>query len=379
LKKLKTMLKKISVLTLVCIVSLTALQGLSVKCSSDLHVSIASGFIQSALPIERSKYNVTIYQGEVLNNYAVACLLQSEQSVLNVNCYIQNNILRGCNLYIKNGSIIYDKSYTDPADLAIGFLEQYQTYIGRASTELINTLRNVDAAKNLTEVSGNIKLTVLYKDSGGSAFSNKANGTTYTSFSWAWTIEGVDYPLMSVSFQNGDFYGFTDCRGIYTIGDTSVNTTKGQAINAAMEYLKTYSYEATKDSFVSGFVVNENRTVAKLSCATKNSSELYPIWNVIVFLEHVYPGAVKAFSINIWAKSGEVFHIGIHQEPRAPVEYYSVPEVNSEVSSLGLEYIDVPSGADAKNSDLINNLAIAIVAFSIPAVVLAVFVRRRHK
>ena len=359
--------KKICVTVLVCITALTAFAVFPVKCSDDSFTSMASSFIQEALPIDVSKYNLTLTRNSVLQD-AVDCTLKSENSVLIVNCYIQNNNLRGCNLYIENGSIIYDKPYSNLADLAAGFLQKYQTLTGRDSTELMSTLNSVDTTENSTALLGNTKLSVLTTEN-GNIIENETNNTQYTRLAWAWTIQGVNYPIMSISFKDGAFYGFTDTRGIYTIGDTTVNISEKQAINAAMEYLKTYSY-SVGGSPISGFDVDENRTIAQLTCTTKNSTVWYPMWNVIVFLDHVYPGSVKSFSIAVWANSGEVFHIGFYQEPRAPVEYYSYPKTNSLISPLNL---------DNKNPNLPLNtyLIIATVALTITIIATVAVIKKK--
>ncbi|MBN1244291.1 hypothetical protein JXA31_01705 [Candidatus Bathyarchaeota archaeon] len=371
---MKTVIKNIYVTTLVCIAFLTSFQVLSVRCSSDPIEDLASEFIQNGLPIDISKYEMTLTPHASLYASAVECTLKSEQSVLNVNCYFQNNTLCGCNLYLKNGFIIYDKQYANLTDAAIGFLEKYQSYIKRDSTELINVLRNVDTNKNSTAIKGNIKLTVITKED---------NVTEYTRFGWTWTVEGVDYPMMGVSFKNGAFYGFTDNRGLYTIGDTTVNTSKEQAINAAIEYVKTYSYVLSDGSLISGFNVDENRAVAKLTCAIRNSSVLYPMWNVVLFLDHVYPGSVNAFSIAVWAKSGEVFNIGIHKAPREPPMYYDPSmdptlDVNIWNPPPNIDTLNLSPDESSPNPPPNTYLVIAAVALIIIAII-AVFIKRRRK
>jgi hypothetical protein len=359
--------RNICVTVLICITAITAFGVFPVKCSGDSYTSMASSFIREALPIDVSKYNLTVTRNSVLQD-AVDCTLKSENSVLIVNCYIQNNNLRGCNLYIKNGSIIYDKPYSNLADLAAGFLQKYQTLTGRDSTELISTLPSVDITGNSTAISGNTKLSVFTTEN-GNIIENETNKTQYTRLAWAWSIQGVNYPIMSISFKDGAFYGFTDTRGIYTIGDTTVNISEEQAIDAAMEYLKTYSYNAG-GSPVSGFDVDENRTVAQLTCTTKNSTVWYPMWNVIVFLDHIYPGSVKAFSIAVWAKSGEVFHIGFHEELGQPPEYYSYPETNSLIS---------PPNPDSQNPNppLNTYLVIATVALTIAIIAIVAVIKKK--
>jgi hypothetical protein len=360
---------KITCLFLVSLFVMASFQVFPAGCSSDPNKDIASEFIQNALPIDVSKYELTLVSHASLYAPTVDCALKSEQSVLTVNCYFQNNALRGCNLYVKNGSIMYDKPYADLTDVATGFLEKYQTYSSRDSTEMINMLKGVDTANNSTTVLGNTKLTVITKVD---------RVTDYTSLSWTTCIEGTDYPMVKVNFDHGVFYGFSDLQGIYTIGDTTVNTSKEQAINTAMEYLKTYSYTAGGSS-VSGFDVNESRTEATLTCGVKNSSVLYPMWSVILFLDHLYPGSVRSFIVSVWAKSGEVNHIGFYQEPRAPVEYYSYPETNDLIPPPITDNSNSSPLPKSPFQPLTTYLLISGFALAIGAIVAVALVKKRGK
>ncbi len=342
-------------LPLVCIVLLISIQVASVRGASDLEENLVQGFIQNALPIDTSKYNITLTKHAGSYGSAIDCRLTSDQSMLTVNCYLQNNVLRGCNLYISKGSIAYDKSYANLTDVATGFLEKYQTFTKRDSNELINSLRGIDMIKNSTSVSGITKLTITTKSN---------NTTDYTSFTWTLNIEGVDYPLMSISFDHGVFYGFTDSRGIYTIGDTSINISKEKAINTAMECVKNYSYIMHNNSRISGFNVVEDRTIAELTCAVSNSTSLlYPVWNVRLFLNQTYPGSVNNFLITIWAGSGEVHNIG-HGGPGGGIDPQNTqaPEENSLSSSPNV-YIVIA----------------AVVLNALAIIAIAVLEKRRRK
>lgn len=315
--------RNVSLIILVATILLIPLFANQVSCSSETQESIASAFIREALPLDLSRYKTTIVYNPILN--AADCTLISGQSTLTVKIYFQNNNIGGCNLYT-NGTILYDKQYADMTDVAASFLQKYQTFSRHDSTELTSALHAVDSTKNSTALSGNTTITVL-RISSARSLGSATNKIEYTRFAWTWAIQGVNYPIMSISFMNGAFYGFTDTRGIYSIGDTTVNVSEQQAIAAAMESLKTYSYDI-EGSPVSGFEVNESRTVAQLTITTKNSTVWYPMWRVLVFLNHVYPGSVKAFSIFVWADSGSVFHIGFYDELGQPPEYYSYPETN---------------------------------------------------
>lgn len=275
----------------------------------------ALAFIENVLPIDSSRYNIT------LRNYGVPKLpdigsykqrdaepeeiltysLESKDSVLDVICTIKGNVLYICNVYVVNGSVITDRPYANLVDVAQSFLEKYQAYSKIDSTEMIDTLSDVDPTKNTTITSGALKLTVTHKDLSDTVFGDSIN------FRWVRTFNGCDYPTVNVVFRNGVFSGIIDQRAIYSIGDTAVNISEEQAIKIAMEYIKNYSYRMSDDIVITDFNVTEDRTVASLIPTVRESNVLYPYWSVTLYLNQTYPGSINALLVGIWADSGEVF------------------------------------------------------------------------
>jgi hypothetical protein len=84
------------------------------------------------------------------------------------------------------------------------------------------------------------------------------------------------------------------------------NISKEQAIAIAMNYIKNYSYEMPGGIWITNFNVTENRTVAELSPAVRDSYTLYPEWHVEVYVNQTYPGSVHGLQVDVWADSGEV-------------------------------------------------------------------------
>ena len=282
------------------------------------HKSMVSNFLQNVLPIDISRYTTVLRDQNTTSDSFLTAKLTSEQSIITINFYTRNSILSGFHLFVDNGSIIYDKSYSNLNDIAISFLSKYQSFSNLDSKEIIDTIPKIDTTKNSTQLEGNVKIIITVQD--GTA--EDSVGYKYVNFEWRRNLQGVDYPLIHVAFQNGALYSFSDFRNVYTIGDTTVNVSREQAISAAMEYVKTYSYALSDGSKVSGFKLNESRTEATLTCGTSNSTTLYPMWKVVLFLDHVYPGSVKAFSVAVWASSGKVFGISPYTERLAPPQYY---------------------------------------------------------
>ncbi len=104
---------------------------------------------------------------------------------------------------------------------------------------------------------GNIKLTISHS---ASASQN------LTSFRWTYVINGAEYyPLLNIGFEkNGLLQGLLDTRDVYSVGDTTVNISKEQAVDIAMKYLPSYSYEMPDHTFVSDFNITEDKTMTEL-------------------------------------------------------------------------------------------------------------------
>jgi hypothetical protein len=304
--KVKNILTKIYVAIIVVLITTVMVLPVTFAAQA-ITQDKALAFIEQALPIDLSKYNSTLTSYSQMpspldtmpSTDMIQFTLDSKESTLVATCLIQNNVLISCNIETKKGQLISDKTYVDVKDAAKSFLEKYQSYAKIDSTNMIGMLTNIDTANNSTIINGNTKLTV----------SNIANfGREITVFNWAYNVNGVDYTSLQIGFQkNGAFDALYDNRALYSIGDTTVNTSDKQAIATAMKYLQTFSYDMSNDVKVTGFNITEDRTTVQLLAYPINSTELRPYWNVKLYLNQTYPGSVKGFSIYIWANSGELF------------------------------------------------------------------------
>ena len=272
-------------------------------------------FIENVLPLDISKYNVTfkppfapppLNATELIETYS----LESDESTLDIICTFENNVLRICMIDVKKGSVISDRPYASIIDEATSFLMKYQNYTHISSTEMINMLSNVDPTRNTTVTSGNLKLIV----SNGEF----PVGTKTTSFNWKYVFNNCEYTGLNINFDNRNFAGLSDTRGLYTIGNTTVNVSMRQAIDAAMKYIKNYSYKIAEDVWISDF--NVTGTSAGLFSTVREPYVLYPYWQVKLFLDKTYPGSVDGLLVFIWADSGEVFSSS-HFRYRWPPEY----------------------------------------------------------
>lgn len=274
-------------------------------------------FIKNVLPLDISQYNITLKQCrlEEYEGYPIETgeyTLEAVGSTLDIIYSIENNILKICNLYVNNGSVISDRPYASINDAATSFLMKYQNYTHIDSTEMINMLSNVAPTENATITSGTLKLTVTHNDLSDTWFGDSVN------FRWVQTFNGCDYLEVNLAFRDGVFSGLVDHRQLYSIGDTTVNVSMRQAVEIAMERIENYSYYMGNGVWISGF--NVIGTGANLIASARKRYVLYPCWQVKLFLDKTYPGSVDGLLVLIWADSGEAFSIS-HFKYRWPPEF----------------------------------------------------------
>lgn len=269
----------------------------------------AIGFIEKVLPVDLTKYNLTLTRYQKImgpsdlagfTSEVVEFTLDSKESTLVVTCIVQNNILISCNVIAKKGPVISDRQYANLVESVKTFLERYQTWTKVDSSDMINMLAGLDITKDSSIAADNIKFTL-------STVNNF--GTEILQFKWAYTINGVEYTSLQVGFQkNGIFDSLYDNRLLYSIGDTTVNISHEQAIDIAIKYSETYSYTMPDGSQIRGFNITKDQSKAQLVAYPINSTVLRPYWHVELYLNQTYPGSVKGLTIYVWANSGEVFH-----------------------------------------------------------------------
>jgi hypothetical protein len=274
----------------------------------------ALSLIENVFPIDLSQYTITLTQSNNLSLWTVSTqevltyTLESEESVFDIIFNFENNIFTFCFVGIQKGSINTDNSYANLNEAAKGFLDKYQNHNGENLTEMKRMLNYADETKNMTLISGNLTLTI-----------RNLSSTTYfgnsTVFQWRYTINGVNYPGITLSFRNGAFDGLNDRRDLYEIGDTTINISKEQAINIAIDEVNNnYSYDMGGGITISDFNVTKDRAVAWLGTSTREHFVLYPIWNVMLYLDKRYPGSVYGILVHLWADSGVIFSTGNQAE-----------------------------------------------------------------
>ncbi|MDR0797233.1 MAG: hypothetical protein LBE70_00720 [Nitrososphaerota archaeon] len=267
----------------------------------------ATAFVTNVLLFDMAKYSVTMTQHinepksewSLVDRETFDYTLNADGSTLIVSCSFTDNVFTSCQVISKTGIILQHASNKNLVDTTKKLIENYQTFTGENLFDMIETLAKVDITQNMTTTSGTIKLqtSILHLD----------RETIQTLFTWTITIDNTDYTTLSIVFANDDFDAFLDNRGIFESGNTKVNITEKQAIDLALKYLETYSYQGIEGT-VSGFSVDKERISCKLTTYAYEGSPsvLYPCYTVQLPLEGDY-GSTWAILVYIWASSGEAF------------------------------------------------------------------------
>jgi hypothetical protein len=246
----------------------------------------------------------TVFEETVLYDFT------SANSKLKAFCTFANGNLQGMRVFENEGTPSLTKAMASVNDVerAQDFLSKYQAYTAKPIFgELKSTLNNVDAGKNVTKTFGDKILQVTaYGDC--------------TLFKWYYTANGVTAPytkVISIGFKDGFFTSFIDDWDRYSIGSTSVNLTKDEAVAIALDTARNHSWTMQLDEdALDERNFNEKRSVPWTvltfdgsldadKTRSENILELYPVWRVGLVLNKVY-GELYGIEVDIWADTKEV-------------------------------------------------------------------------
>ena len=299
--------------------------------------------------------------------------LESEESKLEVICTFVNEKLRSINIY-PVGSPRITQQATSTVEMAKNFINKYQT-ISNASYygTLVSMLDNVEANKNVTKTSENIKLKVT-------------DNANYTSYRWIYTVNGIEAPskCVALKFEKGFLKYFIDNWSLYTIGSTDINLSEEEAIKIAMDRTENHSWNVSMGGDNPPLTVTEFNIVGvsetKLAFgnyATNNESRdgdpltLYPGWRVKLYFDKLYPGSVYGVDVGIWADTGEVNDI---RELLFLGDHSSNPDVDGNGDSIGLK-----SNEEANDETSSNMPAIAWASLPIAVVLVITITSSKRK
>jgi hypothetical protein len=171
-----------------------------------------------------------------------------------------------------------------------------------------------------------------------------------------------------LEFKDGNLMFFADYLGTYNIGSAEIKISEQEAIKIAIEHARAYSY-MQGDETVSNITVLDSPVIANISLQNRGNNTLYPLWDIRLPLDKMYPGGVTAFHVSIWADTGEVSYI-------TPIGYGGDPNAVAPESQAA-----TPSPTQVA---LDHSLAIvaALVAATATVVVIAasvLFIKKRSK
>ena len=265
-----------------------------------------TAFMENVLSVDIAKYDIELtsnFTNDILGRKITYMRYEliSEQSNLGIIFSIEKGIITSCSVSLLDGKVLTTKQYSSQLAAVEGFLEKYQAYSEIDSNNLIAMLHNVDITKNSTITMENMKLTIT------NIFVGEIS---QTSLLWTQVANGADYNLFDVTFdKEKNFVTMGESRGVFIIGDTSVNISEAQAIDIALENLQFYSYEMPDGSVVKDFKVSRDAVVATLATYS-GAYELRPYWDIRMFLDEVAPGNVLGITAFIWANTGEIIEYG---------------------------------------------------------------------
>jgi hypothetical protein len=320
--RMKNFTKKIAIILFIGLLSVASLMSASKTYSLGLtSPEKALLFLTDVAQIDVSKYNVTLVNDIHLPNDLVGVIdetlkysMCSNVSQVDALFTFYNGTLLSCEFNVIRGSPLFSRSVGSNLDYAKAFIQAYQNYSKAAYISQVQTILN--STSNLmptTTTSGIMKLDISIQPE-----------INYTTLTCTFVLNGLDsYPnTLGISFRNGIFNSFTDMLNRYQIGSTDFNISKQKAISLAKVAVQNYSYTVGNGAVsVTDFNIVDNATIASAyltSSPSRGINVLYPIWNIYLPLDKVYPGGVTYFQVLLWADTGQVSKInalGSYGEP----------------------------------------------------------------
>jgi len=272
-------------------------------------------FLEDVVNLDMPKYNATLdiydvrypshLNGLVQEN--VVYLLESNENKIQVAFAFVNKTLYHYGLFVIDGSPLYSQPQPKTTlDVAMEIVQKFQIYSNVSNMGnmidfdgMRNILNTVDKIEDLETRLGNIKLKII------------TSKMDHTAFEWMHTLDGVDFPGITFEFQKGTFCGLSNIWRVYEIGSTDVNVSREEAINIAIKHLDDFSWKASSNKGdiveVTNFAIVEEQLSAELiTTRSREPLTLYPCWQIVLYLDTIYPGSVNRISLAIWADTGEV-------------------------------------------------------------------------
>lgn len=288
--------------------------------------------------------------------------LEYGESKIEITYDFRNKELVGCYVWAFGNTPIFNHTSLDALDAAKGFLERYRTF-SKATyyPTLQNTLNVVNGLKPTTVSEGDITLSIHFQE----------YGVIY--FDWMKTVNGIKNPhnRVGVAFQNGYFLQFVDNWNLYPIGSADAKLSKEHALNIAMKQAQTFTYTIGGETIGNLQVVSA--PFAELTLQPR-SKALYPLWEIYLALDKIYPANVASLHITLWADTGEINSI------TATSTLGVSPELLDSSTGNTITPNELPNqeGTSPALQNLPTSIAV-ILAISVPILVGTIILKRRKR
>jgi hypothetical protein len=338
------------------------------RAGDEAYVDEVLVFLRDLVKLDMAKYTVTSYKPSVAYWDKLGGLPQltgiivlncwEPKSTLGVTYSFVNNTFNSIGINIREGSPIYSQTFSANAvEVAKAFMERYQAFTGNNDLAAMRSiLDSVDKPKNVSIVSGNLRLQVIIDSSS-------------SSFDWKYTYNGANYAGIHLYFWKGNFESFGDDTSYHKVGGTDVNITAEEAIKIALKRAENYTFKYDGEVF-SNFNIVMNRTGAELLVMGRDNPLVgFPYWTVSLVLDHVYPGFITWIEVRLWADTGEIIDIkpmGYGGEP-PPTELPptdSNPELTEEPTNTTKATGMSKATPDLASMLVISGMVSAIIAMS---------------
>jgi len=198
----------------------------------------ALSVIADVLGVDLTKYRLNLtrcYREELLvpHREVVEYVLTSNNSKLRVNCQLAGGGIYALWVFEREGIPHMKRPVGDVLEMARDILVGYEMFSGLQHVQGMRCLlENVDALRNLTVTSGNMRLKIEVE-------------LNRTYFKWTYFFNGVEAPHKSLVliFEGNFLKHLSDKWHLYSMGNHDIRISKEEAIKLAVKAAKNYSWK----------------------------------------------------------------------------------------------------------------------------------------
>jgi hypothetical protein len=199
----------------------------------------------------------------------------------------------------EKGSPLFVQAKTTLTGEAKDILERYGIqYSALYVKEMCNSLDTFSAIENGTTTRGDVTIETYIEE---------VENVRLETITWSKTVNGIPnrHDIVSLTFRNGKLYQFCDSWNRYKIGNADINVDREKAISIAKEEVQK-TWWTSGNTTVSNVNIVDKSILANVSLAPREDNKLYPIWEIRMGLDKVYPGGVTSITVTVKADTGEV-------------------------------------------------------------------------